>query len=173
MDSWVSELYIGVCSVTCVIRYPLPSSPTPIHHSATIMRYLCQKYKLPDHWYPSDLTRRAKVDEYLDWHHTQLRVGAAYTFFMKVRTPRNIIVFQTVVIPQYFGVTEYLSCSTLIDTLFPELHESFSVHFHYSPVDLDVTVCSFCWLPHFQFVMWIFQPLFFCLVFVCLFVGMF
>ncbi len=48
------------------------------------MKYLCQKFKLPNHWYPSELTRQAKVDEYLNWHHSNLRVGAAYTFFMKV-----------------------------------------------------------------------------------------
>ena len=48
------------------------------------MRYLVQQYKLSDHWYPSDPKKRAKVDEYLDWHHLNLRRGAAGTIFEKV-----------------------------------------------------------------------------------------
>ena len=48
------------------------------------MRYLVQKHKLPDHWYPADLQKRVKIDEYLDWHHLNLRVGAAHTIFFKV-----------------------------------------------------------------------------------------
>lgn len=48
------------------------------------MRYLCRKYSLPDHWYPSDNKKRAKIDEYLDWHHTNLRIGAARYVFESV-----------------------------------------------------------------------------------------
>ena len=48
------------------------------------MTYLVGKYKLPDHWYPSDLQKRAKVDEYLHWHHLFLRRGAANIIFQKV-----------------------------------------------------------------------------------------
>ena len=57
--------------------------------STTIMKYLVQKHQLPDHWYPSDLEKRAKINEYLDWHHQNLRVGAAHTIFQQVR---NLIV---------------------------------------------------------------------------------
>lgn len=48
------------------------------------MKYLANKYKLPDHWYPIDTKRRAKVDEYLFWHASNLRAGAAQQFFSKV-----------------------------------------------------------------------------------------
>ena len=48
------------------------------------MKYLVSKYKLPDHWYPADLKRQVKIDEYLHWHHGNLRVGAAHTIFNKV-----------------------------------------------------------------------------------------
>ena len=48
------------------------------------MTYLIGKYHLPDHWYPSELRKRAKIDEYLHWHHTFLRRGAAITIFQKV-----------------------------------------------------------------------------------------
>lgn len=33
--------------------------------SHAILRYLAQKHKTPDHWYPADLERRAKVDQYV------------------------------------------------------------------------------------------------------------
>lgn len=54
------------------------------------MKYLVQKYKLPDHWFPNDLKRQAKINEYLDWHHHNLRVGAAHTIFQKVLAPRML-----------------------------------------------------------------------------------
>jgi glutathione S-transferase len=38
-----------------------------IYEHGAILRYLSQKFKTPDHWYPSDLEKRAKVDMYLDW----------------------------------------------------------------------------------------------------------
>lgn len=47
-----------------------------LSESHTIMRYLCVSRNLPDHYYPSDLKQRAKVDSWLDWHHTNLRHGA-------------------------------------------------------------------------------------------------
>lgn len=47
-----------------------------LNESHTIMRYLCATRNLPDHYYPSDVKQRAKVDSWLDWHHTNLRQGA-------------------------------------------------------------------------------------------------
>jgi len=52
--------------------------------SASIMRYLVSKYNLPDHWYPSNPEHRAKVDEYLDWHHLNTRAGAGGYFANQV-----------------------------------------------------------------------------------------
>ena len=48
------------------------------------MRYICNKYNLPDHWYPADLQKRSKVDEYLSWHHTNTRLGATDIIWGKV-----------------------------------------------------------------------------------------
>ena len=42
--------------------------------SHTIMRYLALTNNAGD-WYPTDLRKRAKVDEYLDMHHSSLRAG--------------------------------------------------------------------------------------------------
>ncbi len=46
------------------------------------MRYICGKYQLPQNWYPSDkdLTRTAKIDEYLDFHHLNSRMCANLIF---------------------------------------------------------------------------------------------
>ena len=61
-------------------------------HSSAILRYLVTQYKLPDHWYPADVHQRARVDEYLSWHSSNLRIGAAELIFSKVCTVVYIIV---------------------------------------------------------------------------------
>ncbi|KAM4049092.1 glutathione S-transferase theta-1-like [Anomaloglossus baeobatrachus] len=55
--------------------------------STAILQYLANKYKTPDHWYPSDLQKRARVDEYLAWQHTNTRPHAARVFWIKGMTP--------------------------------------------------------------------------------------
>uniref|UniRef100_A0A8C8VIQ8 glutathione transferase n=1 Tax=Pelusios castaneus TaxID=367368 RepID=A0A8C8VIQ8_9SAUR len=55
--------------------------------STAILLYLSQKYHTPDHWYPSDLQKRAQVDEYLSWHHTNIRANAPKTLWIKVLIP--------------------------------------------------------------------------------------
>ena len=52
--------------------------------SGAILRYLATKYQVPDHWYPSKLEDRAKVDECLEWTDSNLRSGASGYFFNKV-----------------------------------------------------------------------------------------
>ena len=48
------------------------------------MKYLAAKHNVPDHWYPKDIEKRAKIDEYLSWHSGNLRMGAAGYMFRKV-----------------------------------------------------------------------------------------
>ena len=55
--------------------------------SHTILRYIQETTGLPDHWYPKDPRKRAKVDEYLDWHHNGLRLGAGGYLFRKYISP--------------------------------------------------------------------------------------
>ncbi|KAG7282400.1 hypothetical protein CRUP_029721 [Coryphaenoides rupestris] len=56
--------------------------------SAAILRYLVTKYNIPEHWYPSQPERRAKVDEYIAWHQTYTRPHTASVFITEVLRPR-------------------------------------------------------------------------------------
>ena len=60
-----------------------------MHESHTIMRYIHETRGTPDHWYPKDPRKRAKVDEYLDWHHNNLRLGAGG--FMKAQIAGKVM----------------------------------------------------------------------------------
>ncbi|KAK7867896.1 hypothetical protein R5R35_002820 [Gryllus longicercus] len=42
--------------------------------SVAILRYLCRERNVPEHWYPKDVKGQAKVDEYLEWQHTNTRM---------------------------------------------------------------------------------------------------
>ncbi|KAG8224351.1 hypothetical protein J437_LFUL004307 [Ladona fulva] len=41
--------------------------------SIAIMRYICQTRNIDDPWYPKDPKLRARVDEYLEWQHIDIR----------------------------------------------------------------------------------------------------
>ncbi|XP_062310254.1 glutathione S-transferase theta-2 [Osmerus eperlanus] len=56
--------------------------------SDAILKYLATKYHVPDHWYPKQPERRARVDEYTAWHHTNTRPQAAKVFLLEVLLPR-------------------------------------------------------------------------------------
>ncbi|XP_027774636.1 glutathione S-transferase T1-like isoform X1 [Solanum pennellii] len=59
-----------------------------LFESHAILRYLaCAFPGIADHWYPADLYKRAKVDSVLDWHHSNLRRGAAGYIFNTVLAP--------------------------------------------------------------------------------------
>ena len=61
-----------------------------MYESKTVMRYLCDsrsKDVIPDHWYPEDLRRRARVDEYLDSHFYHFQSKSGLYIFKKVHTP--------------------------------------------------------------------------------------
>lgn len=56
--------------------------------SIPIMMYLAEKYKTPEHWYPTDLRRRARVNEYLSWQHTALRPHGSKLFWLRLLIPK-------------------------------------------------------------------------------------
>ncbi|KAJ7553533.1 hypothetical protein O6H91_06G102200 [Diphasiastrum complanatum] len=59
-----------------------------LYESHAILRYLVAVNPgVPDHWYPADMSRRAQVDCILDWHHTNLRRGAAGLIMNQVLAP--------------------------------------------------------------------------------------
>nr|XP_060613877.1 glutathione S-transferase theta-1-like [Anolis sagrei ordinatus] len=52
-----------------------------------ILLYLARKYHTPDHWYPADAEKRARVDEYLFWHQSNMRAHAPKTLWIQVLLP--------------------------------------------------------------------------------------
>ena len=52
-----------------------------LSESHAILRYLCEKFKVEDHFYPKDLKWRSIVEQYLDWHTTFLWYGCAGLVF--------------------------------------------------------------------------------------------
>ncbi|NXR09956.1 GSTT1 transferase, partial [Semnornis frantzii] len=55
--------------------------------SIAILLYLARKFKTPDHWYPAELQKRARVDEYLSWQHTNMRAKANDLLCYKMLVP--------------------------------------------------------------------------------------
>ncbi|CAN1253774.1 Glutathione S-transferase T1 [Linum perenne] len=57
-------------------------------YSHAILIYLaCVFPGVADHWYPADVFRRAKIQSVLDWHHSNLRRGAAGYVLNKALAP--------------------------------------------------------------------------------------
>ena len=59
-----------------------------LFESHTIMRYLHETRDCDDHWYPSDDKERSKVEEYLNWHLSNIRLGAG-GFFARTYLAKN------------------------------------------------------------------------------------
>ncbi|KAL5727510.1 glutathione transferase [Ranunculus cassubicifolius] len=59
-----------------------------LYESHAILSYLaCAFPGVADHWYPSDVFKRAKIHSVLDWHHSNLRQGAAGYVLNSVLAP--------------------------------------------------------------------------------------
>ncbi|XP_059444755.1 glutathione S-transferase T1 [Corylus avellana] len=59
-----------------------------LFESHAILIYLaCSFPGVADHWYPADVSRKAKIHSVLDWHHSNLRQGAAGLILNGVLAP--------------------------------------------------------------------------------------
>ncbi|KAL5551658.1 hypothetical protein UlMin_001834 [Ulmus minor] len=58
-----------------------------LFESHAILIFLAGLFGVPDHWYPADIYQRAKTQCVLDWHHSNLRSGAAPYVYHSVLAP--------------------------------------------------------------------------------------
>ncbi|XP_062383922.1 glutathione S-transferase theta-1b [Sardina pilchardus] len=58
--------------------------------SIAIMTYLSEKFRTPDHWYPADIQKRARVNEYLSWQHTAVRMHGSRVFWLRLMIPKML-----------------------------------------------------------------------------------
>lgn len=59
-----------------------------LFESHAILIYLAGSFPgVADHWYPADVSRKAKIHSVLDWHHSNLRQGAARLVLNAVLAP--------------------------------------------------------------------------------------
>lgn len=55
--------------------------------SIAMMQYMAEKFQTPDHWYPKDLQKRARVNEYLGWQHLGIRMHGSKILYLKLIAP--------------------------------------------------------------------------------------
>ncbi|KAL2649932.1 hypothetical protein R1flu_018060 [Riccia fluitans] len=53
--------------------------------STAILRYLAASHHLADHWYPTDVKARARIDYLLDWYHTNIYHTSVYVMERELR----------------------------------------------------------------------------------------
>ncbi|EDV22041.1 uncharacterized protein TRIADDRAFT_59618 [Trichoplax adhaerens] len=59
-----------------------------LFESVAILQYLAEAFSTPDHWYPSEMKKRARINEYLHWHHLNARCNAGLLVIMNyIYTP--------------------------------------------------------------------------------------
>ncbi|KAI1882439.1 hypothetical protein AGOR_G00250720 [Albula goreensis] len=58
-----------------------------LSESVAILMYMAEKFGTPDHWYPADLQKRARVNEYLSWQHSAIRMHGSKVLWLKLLIP--------------------------------------------------------------------------------------
>lgn len=53
-------------------------------YSIAMVRYLAREYDIQDNWYPKDSKSQARVDEYLEWQHLNIRLFGSMVFRERV-----------------------------------------------------------------------------------------
>ncbi|XP_025032670.1 glutathione S-transferase theta-1-like isoform X4 [Python bivittatus] len=60
------------------------------HPSTAILLYLTRKYNTSSYWYPPDMKKRARVDEYLAWESSTIRASASKILWLKQVSPEKL-----------------------------------------------------------------------------------
>ncbi|GJU55873.1 glutathione S-transferase T1-like protein [Tanacetum coccineum] len=61
-----------------------------LFESHAILIYICCAFPgVASHWYPGDISKRAKIHSVLDWHHSNLRPGSAGFVFNTILGPQR------------------------------------------------------------------------------------
>ncbi|XP_028999952.1 glutathione S-transferase theta-1b [Betta splendens] len=58
--------------------------------SVAILIYLAEKFQTPDYWYPAEVQQRARVNEYLSWQHSALRLHGSKVFWLRLMLPKAL-----------------------------------------------------------------------------------
>lgn len=58
--------------------------------SVAIFRYLARRHQIDDHWYPKEDQARARIDEYLEWQHSNTRQTCFQYFLLAYMKPRKL-----------------------------------------------------------------------------------
>lgn len=58
-------------------------------NSVAMIRYLAKTHDVPAHWYPTDAKEQARVDEFLEWQHTTIRMNSVLFYQHKVMYPKS------------------------------------------------------------------------------------
>uniref|UniRef100_A0A8C2D490 Glutathione S-transferase theta 2 n=1 Tax=Cyprinus carpio TaxID=7962 RepID=A0A8C2D490_CYPCA len=64
----------------CVKLPVLEDNGFVLTESDAILKYLATAYNVPDHWYPKLPEKRARVDEYTAWNHTNTHINTSSIF---------------------------------------------------------------------------------------------
>lgn len=54
-----------------------------LSESVAILRYLAREKLVPEHWYPKESKSQARIDEYLEWQHLNMRLAGSSLFRTK------------------------------------------------------------------------------------------
>ena len=74
-------------NIVHIVGYSAIPFPVCVCLSIAIMQYLAEKFQTPDHWYPTGLRQRARINEYLSWQHAAIRMHGTKIFWLRVSRP--------------------------------------------------------------------------------------
>ncbi|XP_041936136.1 glutathione S-transferase theta-1b isoform X1 [Alosa sapidissima] len=75
---------------SCHVPGVKPAISVVVGTRIAIMMYLSEKFQTPDHWYPTDIQKRARVNEYLSWQHTAVRMHGTRVFWLRLMIPKML-----------------------------------------------------------------------------------